>query len=249
VRGELFGVVQPGGDVSLATWLTKARNVMQRLEVEDTGAVLVGGTGLFVTGFSEGYQLEEAPIDQERREQLNRLSSTPEGLAAMRADLLARNPSLAATVDMANPRRVIRAVEKIESGIQVETPRREMPDCLVITVDAERELHRQLIESRAQSMFADDALIEEARANLTNGVSAEALRRCGIGYPEALEVIAGDLTRTQARETVIKRTVAYANVQRTWFRHHRVDHVVFRTQETMEPVIAEVGQLWKDFTS
>jgi tRNA dimethylallyltransferase len=61
-------------------------------------------------------------------------------------------------------------------------------------------------------------LIEEAEAALARGVPAAALEASGIGYREALAVLAGTLTETGAAEAIARRTRRYAKAQRTWFR-------------------------------
>jgi tRNA dimethylallyltransferase len=40
----------------------------------------------------------------------------------------------------------------------------------------------------------------------------------GIGYREALAVLGGKLSETEAAAEIVRRTARYAKAQRTWFR-------------------------------
>ena len=65
----------------------------------------------------------------------------------------------------------------------------------------------------------DGGLVEETRALLEDGLEPALGRLNAVGYDEALDLIAGRITRAEAEERTSARTRQLAKRQRTWFRH------------------------------
>jgi tRNA dimethylallyltransferase len=133
-----------------------------------------------------------------------------------------RDPEGAASVDLANPRRVIRALELLRGGAaSLSEARRTAGGVAVdmVILDAERAVHSEALGARMEAMFATGALAEEVEQELRLGTTAAALRRAGIGYAEALALLDGTLGVDDARVATLQRTRRYVKAQRTWFRH------------------------------
>jgi tRNA dimethylallyltransferase len=180
---------------------------------------VVGGTGLYVRALLDGLDLDGAAPDPARRAALNARAASPEGVAGLAEELRRRDPEGAASIDLRNPRRVVRALEIVEARGSLAARRRggaTLPS-VRIGLDVAADLHRRWITERAQTMLRT-GLIEETRTALGAGVAADALDGCGIGYREALEVLAGRASEAAAAEAIVRRTLRYARAQRTWFR-------------------------------
>ncbi len=216
---HLLGITDPGRPFSVADWLAAARSCLADLANRSVRPILVGGTGLYVRALMDGWQLSGDPPDPDRRAWLSRGASTPEGLADLAAELRRRDPRGAAEIDLRNPRRVVRALELVEDhGSLAGRPAARPPRAGIwIGVEAERALHRIWIEARARAMV-DGGLTAETIGALERGVPATALEASGIGYTEALGMLEGRITKTQAIAEVARRTIRYAKAQRTWFR-------------------------------
>jgi tRNA dimethylallyltransferase len=74
---------------------------------------------------------------------------------------------------------------------------------------------------------------------LERGTSPEALRRAGIGYGEALEVLQGRMDVEAARASAAQRTRRYVKAQRTWFRHEPATLRLERTRTTATGALAD----------
>ncbi len=216
---HLLGITDPGKPFSVADWLGAARSCLAGLEQRSLRPVVVGGTGLYVRALMDGWELSGDPPDPGRRAWLSTAAATPEGLAELAEELRRRDPRGAAELDLRNPRRVVRALELVEKHGSLAARPAAGPSRagIWIGVEAERGLHRAWIEERARAMVEGD-LTAETREARERGVPARALEASGIGYKEALGMLDGRLTKSEAITEIVRRTVRYAKAQRTWFR-------------------------------
>jgi tRNA dimethylallyltransferase len=221
VRCHLLDLCDPGELFTVADWLTAARRSLERLDRAGTRAVVSGGTGLYVTALVDGFDLAQVPPDPVRRADRSELAATPEGLAALAAELRRRDPRGAVETDQRNPRRVIRALEILDAkggsilGARKSTPPRP---AVMIGLDVARPIHVRWIEHRIAGMFDSGGIQDEVRWLLGRGLDRAAVGSCGIGYSEALDLIEGRIDLEAAMQATTRRTLRYARAQRTWFR-------------------------------
>jgi tRNA dimethylallyltransferase len=128
-------------------------------------------------------------------------------------------PDRAATVDLRNPRRVVRALEiaALDGGAGVLPPPRGYGAPVGwIGLAVERPTHLAWIAARARAQF-DTGLVEEAGA-LRERFDPALPAFAAIGYRAAWAVLDGRLDREQAIAEDARRNAAFAKRQRTWFK-------------------------------
>ncbi len=142
-----------------------------------------------------------------------------DGLHTLVAELRSVAPGVAARTDLANPRRVVRALERVTvHGDKPPPPPQGYPAPSVwIGLQVEPAIHRDWIAARARAQFA-------------NGLLEEAADAPGALRPEPAFVLGVWLSRgfrrerrqpspfDQAIDRDITRTNQFARRQRTWFR-------------------------------
>ena len=221
VRCELLDLCDPGEPFTVADWLVTARRCLDRLDHSGSRAVVSGGTGLYVTALVDGFDLAGAGPDPGRRAARTESAATPGGLDDLVAELRARDPVGAASIDRRNPRRVIRALEILDArGGSLRTAQRRVTprDAVMIGLDVARPIHARWIAQRTAAMFDSGGIQDEVRRLLQGGLDRTVIVGCGIGYAEALDLVQGRLDVAEAVQATTERTLRYARAQRTWFR-------------------------------
>jgi tRNA dimethylallyltransferase len=210
-------LVDPDEPFSVADFAKHARGVLADLAATGGLAILAGGTGLYLRAVARGLDTDALPSDSAVRARLE-TDLTADGLVPLVARLTATAPSLAATVDLANPRRVVRALEIAQLVGDVPRPpaRGYAGEVAWLGLSVESATHVDRIGARARAQF-DAGLLDEART-LRERFDPALPAFSAIGYSEAWALIDGDLGRDAAIELDARRNVAFAKRQRTWFR-------------------------------
>jgi tRNA dimethylallyltransferase len=223
-RVPYFGLdlVTPAEPFSTGAWLDAARQALSRRGVGvpplSPDLIVAGGTGLYIKSLTDGFDSE--PPDPACRARWQALFER-EGLPALQQALAERAPDALqnSPSDLANPRRLLRALEHLDArGSLPENWRREAPPSPVLALRLPRARLHARIERRVAAMFRQ-GLVEEVRA-LRHAYpvwSATALQ--AIGYAEVCALLDGTLSKEAASEKIVIRTRQLAKRQETWFRH------------------------------
>lgn len=214
---------------TLYDWLAIARDAA--VGVADATsphiAIVVGGTGLYHRGLLRGYLMGGArPHNRELRARLER-ELAEEGREHIEAQLRKLSPAAAEAVANASPRRVLRALEIAQLGgdsTATEEDPWSGPHAYVLLDEPDLTAHRAKILERAAAQFAT-GLVAEAEG-LAARLPTDTPALSGIGYREALQYLAGEITEEKAVTHSSGRSWAYARRQRTWFRGEPITHTI-----------------------
>ena len=216
-------LADPSEPFSVADFVVHATGVLAALAESDGVAVLAGGTGFWIAAVAGGLPVEQLPWDPVLRAALE-ADLARDGLPSLAARLESRAPRLARRTDLRNPRRVVRALEIacLAGDIALPVPRGYPGPVLRLGLDvADRARHRARIAARAEAQL-DGGILPEAealRARFDPALPAFS----GIGYHEAWDLLDGRLDRAGYLAVNVRRNVAFARRQRTWFRREPVD--------------------------
>ncbi len=213
-------LVDPDQPFTVADFATHARAMLADLASRPTPtlAILAGGTGLYLRAIARGLPTDALPADPVVRARLE-AEFLAVGLEPLVERLRSLAPVRAGTVDLANPRRVVRALEiaELDGGKRpLPEPRGYDAPVAWLGLTVEPETHRDWISHRARAQF-DAGLIEEARGlreRFDPGLPAFS----AIGYREAWAVLDGRLGRDAAIAEDAGRNHSFAKRQRTWFK-------------------------------
>lgn len=210
-------LVEPDAPFSVADYAEHARGALGGISDRDGLAILVGGTGLYLRTVAGGVPTESLPHDPVIRARIE-AELVQEGVPALAARLSGLAPSRAATIDLHNPRRVVRALEiaELQGDAPLPVPRGYRGPIAWLGLVVEPKVHRQWIATRAKDQFAG-GLLDEAR-RLRERFDPGLPAFSAIGYREAWEVLDGRHTLDEAMALDIGRNVAFAKRQGTWFR-------------------------------
>jgi tRNA dimethylallyltransferase len=215
---HMVGFLEPEDSFSLAQFLPAASALIGEIHSRAHLPILAGGTGQYVWGLLEGWQVPPVAPDVGLRAKLEHELDCS-GIDALYQKLRELDEVAASTVDRQNPRRIIRALERAIAGHDSNTRKAVGPgyDALVIGLFVERaELHRRIIQ-RVDQMLAD-GWIDEVERLLSSGVDFTAPALSAIGYREIEDVIAGKSTLEDARTHTIQATNRLVRHQNNWFK-------------------------------
>lgn len=228
----------PAESFSTGRWLEAVKPIAAQ-----GGAIVAGGTGLYIKALAQG--LDETPqVDPDLRARLTACFETG-GVPALHAELLRRGTDPHTLPDPSNPRRLIRALEILETSGALPSRWQSAEPPRVTALRWPRALLHARIETRVQQMYAQ-GLLEET-AHLIEAYPAWSSTASGaIGYAEAVGVLRGALTREAAMEKTIIRTRQLARRQETWFRHQTHPCWVDLTgKESIETVATRILEQWR----
>lgn len=216
ITHHMIDIVEPEDDFSVAEFRQIGRRVLE--ETSAPVMVISGGSGLHFRALVD--PMSFAPTDSAVRADLEIL-----GTGELVDELLAADPDAPLHVDLANPRRVIRALEihrltgETPSGragsALAEDVRRYVPELRfeAVGVDPGGELD-QRVERRLDQM-REGGLVEEVRRVAPRlGRTA----RTAVGYREVIDALAGRVPLDEAFARIAANTKKLARRQRTWFQ-------------------------------
>ncbi len=242
---HLVGFVAPQAECAVADYARKAHRVIDALRAEGRAVIVEGGSGLYVRAALGDLAFSEAPEPALRRALEERWKSDP---GSVLDELRLRDPRTYARVDVANPRRVVRALESVllrggplpwDAGTHLWRAGERYPHVLAALVpDQDRAALRERIDRRVEEMLRRGAL-EEVRAAREAGPFSRTVEQA-IGVRELCAVLDGELSLEDAAARMKTRTRALARRQLTWMRKLPEAALVPAAERPPEQVAAAV---------
>lgn len=221
VPHRLLDVVAPSESYSAGRFVTDADRAIAGARDRGRDAIVVGGTALYLRVFLKGLG-PRLGRDDALRTELEALHATA-GPEALWRRLAAADPDRARALHENDVRRVIRAIEIVESTGRLASEQRDQwdgPDRRAAIVVALRRSEDDLlrrIAARTAAMLAAGLVDEIARlAADPRGVSKEL--RQSIGFDDALERIAGRIDDRELGARITAATRRFTKRQSTFLR-------------------------------
>ncbi|NBR37386.1 MAG: tRNA (adenosine(37)-N6)-dimethylallyltransferase MiaA [Chitinophagales bacterium] len=180
--------------------------------------VLVGGTGLYWKAFWEGLDAIPAADPAIRTEIISHYQQ--KGLAWLQASLAELDPLYAASGEMLNPQRMMRALEVVRAtgksivSFQKGANKSQPYQAIGIGLQLPRPELNLRIGQRVENMI-EDGLLKEVQSLLE---VKDSITLKTVGYKEIFEYLSGQITFEQAVEQIKLNTRQYAKRQMTWFK-------------------------------
>lgn len=225
VPHHLIDVAEPDEPWSIHRYLTEATEIVADIWRRGRRVLVVGGSGFYLKSFLAPV-IDTTVVPANVAERVAALAE--KGREAMAAELIRIDPRAGKTLDLQNPRRVMRALERsLATGksvrqLQEEMKTRSFPfeesrQRVCLLTRSREDLQRRIV-LRVDEMLAA-GLVEEVRRLLERGLKKNASAASAIGYRETIRCLAGELPESQLREEIIRNTNRLVKKQLTWFRH------------------------------
>ena len=219
VQHHLMDFLEPDQNFSLAEYLKIARTVVCEVTERGNLPILVGGSGQYFWALVEGWKVPNIEPDLELRAELE-LRLTNAGVESIAQILCNEAPGAAKETDLRNPRRVIRAIERIRSGWS-DSARRKSPtspfQSLIIGLSVDRAVLHQRIIERLHLML-ERGWKSEVDGLLARGFTTKSRSMNGIGYRHMIDHISGKFDLDEAVRLTAVSTNKLVRHQNSWFK-------------------------------
>ncbi len=224
--------------IDVTHYVAKARAAVDAIAGRGRAVLVTGGSGFYLKSFFAPVA-DDIVVSAELRAEV----------AAMPpAELLVRltklNPGGLGALDVANPRRVTRALERcIASGKTLAVVTDEFArkpgafadwQVQLTRLDREPQDLDRRIEARVAAML-HAGLIEEVRRLRGEGLEMNPSAALAIGYREVRAMLDGELPEAGLAMAIAKNTRALVKKQRTWFRTQLPVHRVLAAHAVRIP--------------
>jgi tRNA dimethylallyltransferase len=224
----LYGHVDAGEIYSTGRWLTDATAAITAITAAGRLPIIVGGTGLYFKALTTGLAAVPAIPADIRDHVRGRLES--EGVGALYAELITRDPQTAARLMPLDRARIARALEvMLATGRSLSDwhkegvpPPVDPAHAAKIFVTSDRKELVARIERRFAGMLEHGAL-EEVRALAARQLNPLLPAMKAHGVPWLIRHFKGELSLDEAAAGSIMDTRRYAKRQLTWFRGQMKD--------------------------
>lgn len=219
---HLLDVLEVTDEAAVAAYQDAARTAITQIQARRADAVLVGGSGLYVSSVIHDFRFP--PRDDEARKRLE-AELDQLGAGVLYARLREVDPATAERVDPRNGRRIVRALEVLAQGRSThgaalpDRPGLWHPATTVIGLRVPRERLVADLDERVRGMW-QHGLLDEVAGLRERGMTRGATASRAIGYAQALAQLAGEATQAQAIAETQALTRRYARRQMSWFRRY-----------------------------
>jgi tRNA dimethylallyltransferase len=228
--------------MDITAYVAAARRAAEDIVARGREVLVTGGSGFYLKSFFSAVA-DDVAVPTEVRSEVGALTLT-EAVAR----LTALNPAGLGSLDVANPRRVTRALERcLVSGktlaiVAAEFARKPGAfaewSVKLTRLDREPEELGRRIAERVTVMLRD-GLVEEVRRLRAAGLEENPSATLAIGYREVIAMLDGVLPEAALAEEIAKNTRALVKKQRTWFRTQLPEHRVLAAG-----ALRDVGELF-----
>lgn len=216
VRHHMIDLVDPTETFTVARFQRRGREALSDIAERGRTCLIVGGSGLHHRALVD--PMTFPPTDDAVRERLEALSA-PEAVTR----LVEADPRAADHVDLANPRRVVRALEIVElTGVTPSERAKSEEAGRLRDYDSEIE-HLAFgfdpgegLAQRVEERF--DSMLEAGFVDEVEALELGPATRTAVGYRQIRKHLRGDATLEEARQAAIEATRSLARRQRTFFR-------------------------------
>ncbi len=226
VPHHLIDVTPVSQQLSVVDYLELARRAVADIHARGRRVLVVGGSGFYLKGFLAAVT-DDIPVPDAVRAEVAALEAEA-GLPGLLERLRAASPAGTGRLDVQNPRRVARALERClaagQSLPELERAFAEKPGVFdtfpkhVILLQRSGESLHARIEERTRQMLAA-GLIAEVERLREEGLEENPSAAGAIGTREVLQLLRGELPRADLEAAINQATRRLVAKQRKWFRH------------------------------
>lgn len=219
VTHHMLDILEPEELFSVFAYGKMVEGILEEIYNRGNIPILCGGTGFYIDAVVYKNVGASTPPNIELQRELEKLDimHLNERLQKLSTEKNIR----IAHVDIKNKRRVIRAIEILESnGTFAEKNTTSPYNLLQIGLDADTEILKDRIQKRLDRRLTD-GMIEESERLLENGIlTHERMHTLGLEYRFISQLLKKEITLPEFKEKLFFAIWHYAKRQRVWFKRY-----------------------------
>ena len=233
--------VDPAQTYCAADFVKEAVPIIERLWEQKTLPIIEGGTGFYMSALLDGVDSIGVPPDFSFRDTLKYVSKE-----VLYERLLKLDPKRASTIDRNNPRRLIRALEVVQSKERQVVSTLTYDNVLRIGLTADKKYLFERSDKRLKQAV-EGGLIEEIESLLQKGYTWDLPSMSSIWYLPVKAYLEKNETREELTTHLQTETHRYIRRQMTWFKKDaRIQWFDIREKELHKKVEEKVTVFLKE---
>lgn len=207
----LLDVASPKSQYSVSRYVRDVRQVLKKIPTSKP-IFLVGGSPFYIKAVTEPQSFSSVPPNPTLRRRLEKMTTTQ-----LIAELRRVEPTRVTTIDTANRRRLIRAIEIASAQKLKSQP--VWPSLRVINIGL--SVPRQTLFRRIDAQIAQrlhHGMIGETIALHRQGLSWKRIEALGLEYRVLVAYLRGRLSRPETEKQMRKVTHDFVRRQMTWWK-------------------------------
>jgi len=218
---HMLGISEPKNTITLAEYQDMANAEIKEIFKRKHIPMLVGGTGLYISAITQGYQLPRMEPDLKLRARLFK-QAEKHGNEYLYKKLQKLDPAAAKRIHPNNIVYVTRAIEinMIKKENKKDAQIDPQYDVFMVGIEWPREKLYERIGLRVDNQIKR-GLVKEVKTLLKKGYNETLPAISSLGAKEIIPYIRGESTLEECVELLKKNTRNYAKRQMTWFRRYK----------------------------
>ncbi len=222
---HLIDVVDPDEEWTVSDFIQRSNSLIRQIREKGKTPMIVGGTGLYLNAFINGYSFPIAAKNEKIRERLSKMEASD-----LYKELQDVDVDAAKKIDNNDKKRIIRALEVYEqTGMPISRLQRNNVGAgrdrplRLICLDLDRTILYDRINLRVDKMITD-GLIDEVKSLLSKYGKVRANDNSplpslqALGYKETIGYLEGKYGLDEMTGLIKQKTRNFAKRQLTWFK-------------------------------
>lgn len=207
---HLIDIAEPGEQYNAYKFVKDFITAYDDINKRGRVPILCGGTGLYVSAVTMGYEFYDGEPDENLRKELEQ-----KPIEELQKMLLEKGITLNES-DFYNKRRLIRRLESVLTGGIEEKIKVPSLNYLIVATQVSKEVRRQKIHKRLIERL-NSGMIDEIE-KLLKEVGKDVLLSYGLEYKWVTLYLTGELSYEEMVEKLETEINRFAKRQMTWFR-------------------------------
>ncbi|TSC71298.1 MAG: tRNA dimethylallyltransferase [Parcubacteria group bacterium Gr01-1014_70] len=232
--------VHPKKTFTVAEYKTCAKKAIQEITARGNLPILVGGTGFYIEAVINDILLPNVPPNLQLRKELEKKSVEELFMLLRKLDL-----TRAATIDVKNKRRLMRAIEIAIVLGKVPASKKHPPyTTLIIGIKKTDAELKNAIAKRSRKQIP--GLLLEIKRLTRMKVPQKRIRELGFEYRSTLayletgrpSLLGRPVSKLELVHMLVKENWRYAKRQMTWFKRNKQIHWIEEKKDALELIRA-----------